>query len=189
MTMNAFSSSLMGLVLLSVSACSGNDTRYATPPVEPSARISSRYQSLEVVEVTLPSYAADQAIFVQSADGAISELGGLWADDPARALTLQLARDLTNITGATVAPAPWPFRSYAAAKVDVRLEEMLATASGTFRIAGQYFVAPEDDGREPSGQFSIAVPLPENATPAQIAAARGAASLALAEEIARKALR
>lgn len=189
MKLTVFSAPLMGVCLLALTACSGADIRYATPPVNPSERISSRYQSLEVVEVTLPTYAADENIAVQGPDGAITTLGALWADDPARGLTLQLARDLANITGATVAPAPWPFRDFADAKVDVRVEEMVATAAGTFRIAGQYFVAPEEEGRPRAGQFEIAVPLPEDAGAVQIAAARGAASLLLAEEIARKGLR
>lgn len=177
------------LAMLAVAGCSGGDQRFATPNLEPSAKVASRYASLEVVQVTLPTYAAAEDIFVQDADGAITELGPLWADDPARAITLQLARDFAAITGATVAPAPWPFRSFAEARVDVRLEEMLATTSGTFVMSGQYFVAPEEEGRDRSGPFSITVPLALDAGAPQIAAARGAATLQLAEEIAKAGLR
>lgn len=94
-------------------------------------------------EVTLPSYAAAEDIYMRAADGTISPMGTLWADLPARSITLQLSRDLGAITGVTVAPEPWPFRAYAAAKVDVRIEELLATAEGVFRLSGQYFIAPE----------------------------------------------
>jgi len=177
------------LAMLAVAACSGADQRFATPNLEPTTKVSSRYASLEIVQVTLPTYAGAEDIFVQGADGAITELGPLWADDPARAITLQLARDFAAITGATVAPEPWPFRSFPAARVDVRLEEMLATTSGTFRMSGQYFVAPEEDGRDRSRPFSIAVPLMPDATASQIAAARGAATLELAETIAKATLR
>ncbi|WP_422824571.1 PqiC family protein [Thalassococcus sp. BH17M4-6] len=180
---------LLALTAALTTACSSPDVRFASPAVAPSAKVSSLYGKLEVVEVTLPTYAASENIFVQGADGAITELGPLWADDPARAMTLQLARDFAAITGAIAAPDPWPFRSFPDAKVDVRLEEMLATEDGTFRISGQFFVAPEEGGRDRSGQFGISVPLPEDASISQIAAARSAATTQLAEQIARRGLR
>lgn len=175
-------------VTLSVAACSG-EIRYATPAVEPAVKIASRYSSLEVVEVTLPTYAGAEEIYLQQPDGAIEPLGPLWADLPSRAITMELARDLGAITGATVAPAPWPFRGFSDARIDVRIEEMVATSSGQFRFAGQYFVAPEQDGRDRAGVFAITVPLPEKATASLIAVARGAATQQLAEQIARNALR
>lgn len=177
------------MAILALAACSTPDTRYAGPYVEPSARIASRYTSIEVVDVTLPVYAASEEIFVEDPSGAISALGPLWADDPSRAMTLQLSRDLAAITGATVAPEPWPFRGVAAARVDVRIEEMLATATGAFRISGQFFVAPDASGPDRSDVFSISIPLPEQASPGQIALARGAATSSLAEQIARLGLR
>ncbi len=183
---------LNGLLLaatLGIAGCGGGDLRYATPALEPTVQVASRYRSIEVVEVTLPTYAATEDIFLRQPDGAIEALGPLWADLPARAMTLQLARDLGAITGATVAPEPWPFRGFSDARIDVRFEEMVATTAGQFRIAGQYFVAPETEGDERSGRFSIAQPLPQDPTAAQIAAARGAATLQLAEQIARAALR
>ena len=180
---------LLALAILSLAACKTSDIRYASPVIEPTARIASRYASLEVVDVTMPVYAAKEDIFVEDTDGAIKAPGPLWADAPARAMTLQLARDLAAITGATVAPEPWPFRGYAEAKVDVRFEEMLVTASGTFRISGQYFIAPDTGGRNRSGQFSISAPLPAQPSPSQIAAARGAVTSSLAEEIASRGLR
>ncbi|SNR77078.1 PqiC family protein [Puniceibacterium sediminis] len=183
------SKSLLLAATLLVAACAGGDVRFATPAVEPTVKVASRYRSLEVVEVTLPSYAGAEEIYFQQPDGSIEELGPLWADLPSRAITLGLARDLGAITGATVAPAPWPFRGFSDARIDVRIEEMVATASGQFRLSGQYFVAPEQDGGDRSGHFSIAVPLPEKATAAQIAAARGAATAQLAEQIAKAALR
>lgn len=184
---NAFALAALSLGLLA--ACGGPDLRYATPPSAPETRIASRYPTLEIVEVALPTYAASEDIFVTDPAGAIAPLGPLWADDPARAMTLQLSRDLGAITGAQVAPEPWPFRDYAAAKVDVRLEDMLATATGMFRLSGQYFVAPEDEGRDASGGFAIEVPLPEDPSARQIAAARSAAVTRLAEQIAGNGLR
>jgi uncharacterized lipoprotein YmbA len=180
---------LVAVATMSIAACTTSDVRFASTPDEPSARIASRYASLEVVKVTLPVYAATEEIFVENEDGAISALGPLWADDPARAMTLQLARDLAAITGARVAPEPWPFRDIADARVDVRVEEMLAMAAGTYRISGQFFIAPDTAGPDRSGLFSVSVPLPAEATPSQIAAARGTATSSLAEEIVRRGLR
>jgi uncharacterized lipoprotein YmbA len=180
---------VLAMATLALAACTGTDIRFASTQIEPSTRIASRYASLEVVEVTLPVYAASEEIFTEDASGAITALGPLWADDPARAMTLQLSRDLAAITGATVAPEPWPFRGIAEAKVDVRIEEMLATASGTFRVSGQFFVAPDISGPDRSGLFSISVPLPAQPSPSRIAAARGAATSSLAEEIVNRALR
>ena len=136
----------------------------------------------------LPTYAASEEIFVAEPGGAITPLGPLWADDPGRAMTLQLARDIGTITGAQAAPEPWPFRDYAAAKVDVRLEDMLATGTGQFRLSGQFFVAPDEGGRDRSGSFAIEVPLPEEPSAAAIATARSAAVTELAEQIARRGL-
>lgn len=177
-----------GLALALLAACGGPDVRYATPPSEPAARVGSAYRTLEVVDVQLPTYAASEEIFVAAADGGITPLGPLWADDPSRAMTLQLARDLAAITGAQVAPEPWPFRDFAAAKIDVRLEDMLATGTGAFRLSGQYFVAPEEGGRDRSGGFSIEVPLADAASAGEIARARAAAVTQLAEQIARQGL-
>ncbi|QFT62128.1 hypothetical protein SAMN05421853_11252 [Roseivivax halotolerans] len=171
---------------LALAAC-GSETRFASPIAPPEVRVPSSFPSLEVAEVTLPSYAAAEDIYLRGADGAISPAGTLWADLPARAITLQLSRDLATITGVTVAPEPWPFRPFPAARVDVRLEEMLATAEGTFRLAGQYFVAPEAGGRAASGQFAIVEPIGGESA-AAIANARGRAVARLAEEIAREGL-
>ncbi|MFD1342089.1 PqiC family protein [Litorisediminicola beolgyonensis] len=177
------------LALAAALAGCGSDARYATITPEPEARIPSLYGTIEVVEVTLPTYAEGEEIYAQDPDGAIVAFGPLWADLPSRAMTLQLASTLDQITGATVAAEPWPFRDFPAAKVDVRVEDMLATSRGTFRLAGQYYVAPEELGRNRSGRFAIEVPLPEDAGAPQIAAARGQATSQLAEQIARSGLR
>ena len=177
----------LGLVAM-LAACA-SETRFASPVVPPDARVSSSFPSLEVAAVTLPSYADAEDIYVRGADGAISPAGTLWADLPARAITLQLARDLGTITNVTVAPEPWPFRPFPAARVDVRFEEMLATAEGVFRLSGQYFVAPEAGGRAASGQFAIEEPIVGGAaSAAAIAEARGRAVARLAETIAREGL-
>lgn len=174
-----------------VSACSGGVERYAVPaPVaETLPRLSSRYASIEVRQVSLPTYAASDEIASRSADGAItSDKSLLWADEPARAMTLELARYLGTITRSQVAAEPWPFLDRADALVDIRVEEMVADADGTFRLSGQYYVAPDSGVGGRSGVFDLSRPIAGKGAGA-IAAARGAVVRALAEEITRKGLR
>ncbi|MFX4298483.1 MULTISPECIES: ABC-type transport auxiliary lipoprotein family protein [Roseobacteraceae] len=180
---------ISALCFVTLLAACASEVRVAAPQTAPETRIASRYSSLEVTEVTLPSYAAAEDIYFRAADGAISPTGTLWADLPSRSITLQLARDLGAITGVTVAPDPWPFRAFPAAKVDVRIEELLATAEGTFRLSGQFFIAPEADGRATAGAFAIEEPIVGKPTEAAaIAAARGRAVSKLAETIAQGGL-
>ena len=58
-----------------------------------------------------------------------------------------LTRHLNRITSARVASEPWPFLDNAAAEVEVRIEDMLARADGTFVLSGQYFVTAETGPR------------------------------------------
>lgn len=187
---------LLPLCLL-IAACSGApEQRFAVPAVAPEARVSIGYRSIEVRDIALPTYAQSEDIFIETADGALTSSEVLWADDPSRAATLELARALSTITGARVASEPWPFSGYADARLEVRVEEFVASARGEFRIAGQYFVAPEEGlGRDRAGDFRIAVPLRTNADgvvdlgPASIAEARARAMAELAENVARDGLR
>lgn len=178
--------------LLFLAACSGGDSavRYAVPEAEVAVRARISYASVEVIEVSLPTYASLEEIFVGTADGGLqSSTSLLWADDPTRAVTLELARSLAAITGARVAPEPWPFQEPAAARVDVRVEEMVAMADGVFRLKGQYFVAPRDiDRRERSGAFALVAPWNTEGGAAAIAAARGAVVRDLALQIAKEGL-
>lgn len=173
---------------LALTGCA-SDKRFGAPTPVPQERVSISYRTVEVVQATLPAYASAEEITVREADGAIAPLGPLWADDPSRALTLQLARDLGAITGAVTAPAPWPFRSLPDARVDVRVEDFLATEDGVFLLSGQYFVAPETGGRDRARRFAFTVPLADPATPGGIVAARGSAVSRLALDIAQNALR
>lgn len=188
----------LGLALcLTLAACSsGPEQRFAVPPVAPEARVPVSYGSIEVRDITLPTYALSEEIFVETADGALTSSGLLWADDPSRAATLELTRALSTITGARIASEPWPFSGYADARLEVRIEEFIASAEGEFRIAGQYFVAPEEgQGRDRAGDFRITVPLRTTAEgvadigPAAIAEARARAMTELATGIAEDGLR
>lgn len=174
-----------------LSACGGETLRYSVPaaPVT-EKKIAIAYRSVELLAVSLPAYAASEQIHVRGEGGALlasSEL--LWSDDPSRAVTLELGRYLSQMTGARVAPEPWPFADRASVRVDVRVEEMLADGDTLFLMSGQYFVAPDTGGRDRSGLFSISAPIATGGGAAAIAAARGEVVRDLARKIARDGLR
>lgn len=172
-----------------LAACGAPDARIAVPRAELSKSQRISYSTVALREVSLPTYAASEEIYVSGADGVIKPGDGLlWADDPGRAITLELTRYLAQITGARVASEPWPFVDRPQVEVELRIEEMLAYADGTFRLSGQYFVAPET-GRDRAELFALTAPIGGDFSAQDIAAARGAAMRDLAGEIAAKGLR
>lgn len=175
---------------LGLAACGGEPVRISVPEVAPQVRAVPTYRRVEVREVQLPTYASFEEIAVAQEDGTLkADDEILWADDPVRDVTLALASDLAQITGANVAPEPWPFRNFPDATLDVRIKEMIAGADGQFRMSGQYFVAPEDpDAPEFARGFEFAVPYAPAGNYGAIAAARGAAITELATRIAKDGL-
>ncbi len=175
---------------VTLAACGGTpDARVAVPRADVVQQQRISYNTVALRSVSLPTYAASEDIYIAGLDGVISPGAGLlWADEPGRALTLELTRYLAQITGARVASEPWPFLERPQAEVELRIEEMLAHADGTFRLSGQYFVAPEN-GRDRANLFALVVPIGGTFSAQDIAAARGAAMRQLAGEIAAKGLR
>lgn len=178
------------LLLAAFAGCTSvPEQRLTVPraPVETKQRIA--FASVALREVSLPGYAAGEDIYLSDALGVLrTQPGFFWADDPARAITLELSRHLAQITGASVASEPWPFGGFPEAQVEVRVEEMLAQEGGIFRLAGQYFVSSET-GRARAQLFDLSVPVPVEAGATAIAAARGQAVQDLALAIARDGLR
>lgn len=173
------------LVLL-LAACGGNDVLVAAPEVKVTERISTSFRSIEVLEVSLPEYATNDEIALENT-GTLSLSNSLWADDPTRAVTLGLSRNLTEITGRTVAPEPWPFDQSAAARVDVRVEQLLVSG-GQMRMSGQYFVTDLDGrGRDHAHLFDLSVPM-ETVSPQTAAEGRAKLVASLASSIARDGL-
>ena len=178
---------LIGAAVLA--GCGTPDQRVAVPRADAGVVQRISYGSVALRDVSLPTYAASEDIWVSGPDGRIVASDGLlWADDPARAITLELTRYMAQITGARVASEPWPFLDRPDAEVELRIEEMLAYADGTFRMAGQYFVAPEN-GRDRARLFALSVPIGGAFGAGDIAAARGAVMRQLAREIAVNGLR
>lgn len=177
------------LVLALLAACGGREAFIAVPRIEANVRVPSKFASIEVREVSLPTYAATEEIFIEGADGALTTSDLLWADDPTRAVTLALSRNLAEITGRMVAPEPWPFDELPDGRVDVRVERFLSGSDGTLVLAGQYFVADiAGQGRDHAHIFDLSVPLLGGASPASAAEARARLVRELALRIARDAL-
>lgn len=169
-----------------LSACGAPERLVTTPKVVAQQKIPSRFASIEVADISLPSYAARNEI--SSAKGKVLVVSEtLWADDPTRAMSLSLARHLSEITQARVASEPWPFEGLAEARVEVRVEELILAAEG-MRMSGQYFVVDqEDSGRDHAHLFSFTMPLTNNSS-TSYAEGRARMVLKLANEIAADAL-
>ena len=179
---------LAALPLLAACA-SVPEERIAVPRAETAQTQRIAHATVALRNVTLPSYASNDTIFTADETGRLRETPGLlWADDPGRATTLELSRHLNRITSARVASEPWPFLEPAAAEVEVRIEEMLSRADGTFVLSGQYFVTAET-GRDHAHLFDLSVPIAPERTPEDLATARAQVVRDLAADIARRGLR
>jgi uncharacterized lipoprotein YmbA len=170
-------------------ACSSDVNRYTVQAPASAETIRIAFGSVEIRDVSLPSYAAADEITTERPDGVLaSTTDVLWADSPERAVELELARHLAKLTGARVASDPWPFEAFPDARLEVRFEQLLAGADGVYRAQGQYFVAVET-GRERAGLFDLSTPYAVEGGPQALAAARGGLILDVAEFIARNGLR
>ena len=179
---------ILGLAL-TLAAC-GTPESFAVKPPVVSEQVRIGFANVEVRDVSLPTYAAADAIHVQDANGTlISSTKVLWADAPERAIALELSQNLAKMSGRAVASEPWPFEAYPDARLEVRFSELVASAAGQFRASGQYFVGVPSGGRERSGLFDLAVPFDPAGGPGAIATARGQLILNLATYIARNGLK
>ncbi|MEY8098077.1 membrane integrity-associated transporter subunit PqiC [Falsihalocynthiibacter sp. S25ZX9] len=186
--MSFFRTSL-AITALTLAACSGPADRYSVAPPAVTETIRIGFRSIEVREISLPTYAAADEIALQDASGKlVTESGALWADSPERAVAMELSRALSKLTGARVASSPWPLEAFPDARLEVRFESLIARGDGQYHAAGQYFVGVSDGGRERSGLFELAVSFDPNGGPQAIALARGQLILDLAKYIARSGL-
>lgn len=180
---------LTALLPLFLMSC-GSAERFAVSPPSVIEKMPIAFASVEVRDVSLPSYAAADEIHTQLDDGTlVSSTDVLWADAPERAIALELSQNLAKMTGRRIASEPWPFEAYPDARLEVRFAELLATSGGIFKTSGQYFVATENGWRERSGLFDLSVPFDPAGGPNAIARARGQLILDLATYIARNGLR
>lgn len=184
---NLAGSAALVLATFSLSACSNPEGtgRFIIDPPATTAQLPNRLGTAELKDVKLPEYASDQEIMWQTEDGAIrSNPDNLWADNPERGFTLALAREISQISGATVIGEPWPLAEPPQRELEVRVERALAQANGVYRLTGRYFVADDaGGGTNHARSFDISVPLASN-QPGAIAAALSQAISQLAGQIA-----
>ncbi len=175
------------LSFVALAACSPPIDRLALSPLPSSLELRPLVGSAMVRTVSLPSYAGAEEVAREQPGGLIASNDDvLWADEPERAVTLVLTRNLSDILNADVGPEPWPFVRLPDVAIDVRVEQMLAGADGTFRLSGQFFVGGDGiDFRNTADTFDISVPMPDQSL-ASIATAHSAALLSLSEQIARR---
>jgi uncharacterized lipoprotein YmbA len=185
MTRHALFVLAIGLLM----SCTGTTDRYVVTSPQATERQRIAYRSVEIRDVSLPAYAADDEIVRSAADGRLISDSALWADTPDRSVALELSRHLSQITGARIASSPWPFETLPDARLDVRFETFVASADGQYRASGQYFVAVGDGRPERAGLFDLSVPFDPEAGTEAVATARGQLVLDLAGELARRALR
>ena len=182
---------LVALGLTALAACGSTITRLDMPTPSPALSLRANVDSVVVRDVTLPTYAATEELGLETAPGVITSDGDLLAaDEPSRAVTLSLSRQMDEILSAIVSPDPWPFPGLADVVVDVRVSEMLGSAvTGTFTMSGQYFIGGDAiDYPNSASSFSYQIPMATPDIPGAVAA-QGLAITQLAEEISRSLAR
>lgn len=170
----------------SLAACSPPLERLAMAQLQSDLELRPLVSSVMVRTVALPTYAAVEEIAFETETGLIATNEDiLWADDPQRAVTVALSRNLADILNTDVGPDPWPFVGLPDVAVDVRVERMLAGADGIFRLTGQFYVGGDGiDFRNRSQAFSVEAQMTQ-AGLGGISTAQAQALLTLSEQIAR----
>lgn len=179
----------VGLTAL-MAACSGATSRLDMSPISSDLSLRAAVGSAIVRSVSLPTYAANEELAFETPEGLIaSNADVLWADDPSRAVTLTLTRNIGNIVNAKIGPDPWPFAGLPDVAIDVRVTRMIAGADGVFDLEGQYFVGGDGiDYPNSTNAFSVSTPI-SGEGPAAIAQAQARSLMTLSEQIARKIAR
>lgn len=178
---------LMIVAIAGLAACTPPPERLALAPLQSELELRPLVGSAMVRTVSLPTYAAVEEIAVEGPGGLIvSNEDVLWADDPQRAVTLAITRNLADILNTDVGPDPWPFVGLPDVAIDVRVERMLAGADGVYRLTGQFYIGGDGiDFRNSSDSFAISQPMADLSL-GSIATAQAAALLTLSEDIARR---
>ena len=169
-----------------LAACSAPLERLAMTSVQSALELRPLVSSVMVREVTLPTYAAAEEIAFEGPNGLIASNDDiLWADDPARSITIAIIRNMTDILNTDVGPDPWPFVELPDVAVDIQIERILARADGTFQLTGQFFVGGDGTPfRNSANDFSISTPMGDQSL-SSIATAQANAVLELSEQISK----
>ena len=174
----------VALVPLLAGCAGGTGPQIVIDPKSSELRVPARAASVMLRDISLPSYAQASEISVRGANGTLVEKkGAVWADEPARAMTGAMVRNLSVITGAQVAAEPWPLEGFPEVELTARVEHMFAREDGSITLVGYYAIRREH-GRSLIRQFDITRPAATEA-PDELALVYEAAWSDLAERIAR----
>lgn len=176
---------ILAPLIIALAGCAGQPAllSVASEPSQMTTRVS--VTSVLVGEVSLPDYANASEIARQAEDGLIETIPDLiWADVPDNAMANALVSNLSQITNASVARAPWPLSALPDAELTIRVERMLLQADGQLHLAGQFAIR-RDEGpwAERIRSFEFAVPV-QGPTLPDLARAHATAWRLLAEQIA-----
>jgi uncharacterized lipoprotein YmbA len=173
--------------MLAIGACATKDNeRYAVAPAFSPMKVQTDIRSISVSEVSLPSYAKESGIFVEDGSGAVLRVPNAdWADDTERAMRLALIRHLASLSGAEVAPDPWPLGGVPEAEVRLVVEQMLVDRTDTMRLSGQFSIRRDvATSRSQIRQFEISTKA-RSRSPADVVDVHRQAWQELAETIAK----
>lgn len=177
------SMTVVALVVLAGCSSAGKIERFQIDPPASARTMPNRLGTAVLRDVSLPQYASDQEIAYQTPDGAVrTNPKQIWADAPDRAITLSLASQISDVSGAQVIAEPWPLSGLPQRQIEVRFERLLAGSDNVLRMGGTYYVSSADGGNVVR-PFTITVPI-EGEGPAAIAAAQSRAVTELARRIA-----
>jgi len=170
-------------------SCGDTSARFPIPSEAATSVKKTRIAvgSIEVRDVSLPTYAAASEIMVEQAGGSLSVVSkAVWADDPVRGVTGALTKSLDHRSTASVAAEPWPLDKPADVRLLVRIDRMVARIDGKFELSGQFAIAsPDGIVRETMQRFALSTPMAD-ASPAAVARATGAAIDKLADMVVKK---
>ena len=174
----------LAAIALLAGCAGGVGPQVVIDPKTSELRVPARVGSVMLRDISLPAYAQATEISVRSAGGTLVEKkGAVWADEPARAMTGAMVRNLSSITGAQVAAEPWPLEGYPDVELTVRVEHMFAREDGSITLVGYYAIRREQ-GRSLIRQLDVTRP-PDPGAPDDLALVHEAAWADLAERIAR----
>lgn len=173
----------MTVCVLSLAAC-GEPDYYLLPPPQAAVQQPSPVSSVVVADINLPTYADAIEIASLSGPGTVSLANkALWADEPRRALTRQLAGALEARLRARVSTEPWPGFDTPGLRVEVTVDRLIGAPGGRLDLDGQFAVVSPSDGRiRAADRFAVVVPVQDGGYPALLAA-HAAAIDALADRI------
>ena len=152
---------LLSLSLLLLAGCVGTKPdRYVVEPTVTPVTARNSSLTVAVAKVTLPTYAKEAGIFVQGETGALTPVPEAdWADETERAMMLAIVRNLIDLTGATVAPDPWPLGGVPEAEIRVEVERMFVDRTSTMKLTGQFSIRRDQaTSRNRIVPFNIQVP-------------------------------